>query len=196
MHLLSYLYQAEASQSGQLRTSSGNFFLIQTKSKDGVGGKFCKRERKLPPSRPSQKQGKEHGRTQGAASRRRTTGLGSTASQARTPSRARRGARARWATDVGRRRYAPRPVHRASEKVAGSIGQPAIASANRRGPPMGMRARGRRRGHRPGDTAPGDRVAGPTSGGGPEGDPWSMGACKKSVTHGTAQRRKMSRYSG
>ena len=41
-----------------------------------------------------QKQGKEHGRTQGAASRRRTTGLGNSASQARTPSRVRRGASA------------------------------------------------------------------------------------------------------
>ena len=33
-------------------------------------------------------------------------------------------------------------------EVVGSIGQPAIASANRRGLPRGMRARGRRRGHR------------------------------------------------
>ena len=36
-------------------------------------------------SRPSQKQGKELGRPQGAANRRRRTGRGNTASQARTP---------------------------------------------------------------------------------------------------------------
>ena len=145
-----------------------------------------------PLSRPSHKRGKEHGGTQGAASRRRTAGLGNTASQARTPYRAERGARAD--TGSGCRPQGPRPAERVGHpklllggpppsggarehrrrcrsrsrhrgwppagsaatgaqglrgpEVAGSSGQPARASANRRRARRGQRSWGGRRGHR------------------------------------------------
>ena len=86
-------------------------------------------------SRPSQKQGKEHGRAQGAASRRRTTGLGNTDLQARTraPSRAKR--RARTGNGSGRARAShrlrrprgPRPAERGGRAVA-PPGTPAVGA--------------------------------------------------------------------
>ena len=88
-------------------------------------------------NRPSRKQGKEHWGTQGAASRRWTAGLGNTASQARTPNRAKRGAlagigggRARASPTVANPGRAGRTCSRGSSRA-----NPLLSGRGARAPP-------------------------------------------------------------
>ena len=91
------------------------------------------------PSRPSHKQGKEHGGTQGraAASQRWTAGLGNTASQVRTPNRAKRVARA--GTGSGRARASH------TRTAPGRAGRTCCRGSSRGGPRRRGAARERRR---------------------------------------------------